>query len=118
MPAAKYDLYIEQGVPFKETLVLQDDNAQPLNLTGYSARMQIRPFVSSNVVLVDASTLNSKIEIEALDGIVKIELSESDTELLIFTSSVYDLELVNNLGETIRLIEGKVIVSLQVTRGV
>lgn len=116
MTAAIYNLEIEQGVSFKESFVLRDSDNQLMDLTGYTARMQIRPYVSSELVLIDATSENAMIVISPTLGKVEIQLTPAQTELLTFTKSVYDMELVSPSSEVIRLVQGVVLVSPQVTR--
>ena len=40
--AAVYDITIEQGATFRLSLVWKDSSNVPVNLTGYTARMQVR----------------------------------------------------------------------------
>jgi glycosyltransferase involved in cell wall biosynthesis len=43
MPAGKYTFIIEQGTTHEFTIVKKDSNGDAVDLTGYTARMQIRP---------------------------------------------------------------------------
>ena len=42
MAAAQYDILIEQGATFSRTFVWKDSSEVAVDLTGYTARMQIR----------------------------------------------------------------------------
>ena len=116
MAAATYDLNIEQGVHFTDTLILKDDQNAVIDLTGYTAAMQIRPYKSSSVVLVDGTSSNGVLVITPALGKIEIVLTEEQTSGLIYTESVYDLYLYDNTNKPTRLIEGTVRVSLRVTR--
>ena len=116
MITAQYDLSISKGADYEEFFNLKDGNNQPLNLDGYSARMQIRPYLSSDIVLIDATTENGIISINGPLGRIKINLSETQTSNLIYTESVYDLLITSPSGFTNKVLQGKVIVSLNVTR--
>lgn len=117
MAAAKYDLNIEQGTSFTDSLTLKDDQDTVIDLTGYTAAMQIRPYKTSDVVLIDGTSENGILVITPVMGKIDIVLTAAQTELLIYTKSVYDLEVTDTQGKVTRLIEGSVFVSLQVTRG-
>lgn len=120
MPAAIKNLLIEQGATFIWTLVLKNGNgaASPaLDLTGYSARMQLRLEVSTPQALVSLNSLPAGgIVITALDGRLDIEISAAATSALTFDKAVYDLELVQPNGKVLRLFKGSVALSLEVTR--
>lgn len=114
MPATKLNLPVEQGANFIKSFTLKDSKRRPINLTGYTARMQVRPSVASEQVIVELSTANGKIVITPLIGLVKLQLTAAETQVL--SSGVYDLELVDASGFVIRLLEGKFTVSPEVTR--
>lgn len=116
MAAGQYNFDIEQGVAFARIMNLKDANGDTMNLTGYSARMQIRPYVSSDEVLIEATTANSKLIITPLTGVLTLSLSAADTGLLVYTKSVYDIELINSAGIPVRLLQGEINVSREVTR--
>lgn len=113
MPAAKLNLTIEQGTTFEKSLTWRDKNKRPVPLTGYTARMQIRPSVTSAEVILELSTENGRIVL-GTGGVIKLVLTPAMTGSL--KSGVYDLELTDPLGRVIRLVEGKVTVSPEVTR--
>lgn len=116
MAATKFDLDIEQGIPYKKKfLVRNEDNSLPV-MTGWTARMQFRQYVSSPVVALDASTSNNKLVINTGDSSVEIVLSEADTTVFSSVKYVYDLELLDSSSKPIRLLQGTVSVSQEVTR--
>jgi hypothetical protein len=114
MPAANYDILIEQGATFRLQLAWKDGEGDPIDLTGYSARMQVRPRASSDQVLValvsgDGITLGD-------DGSIVVLASAERTEAVAGKRAVYDLELESADGTVTRLIQGGVNISPEVTR--
>lgn len=116
MPAAVYDLFIEQGATFVKTITWKDSAGDPVNLTGYTARMQFRSSVNSSTVLATATTENGRITLGGAAGTIDIEFDEAYTTSFQFVSAVYDLELESATGFVTRLLEGGVEVSKEVTR--
>ena len=116
MSAAVYDLYIEQGATFTQPLVWNDGAGDPVDLTGYTARMQFRSSVNSSTVLFSATTENGRIALGGSLGTVDITIDADDTAAFGFVSAVYDLELESASGFVTRLLEGGVEVSKEVTR--
>lgn len=114
--AATHDLNIDQGSDFTESFTLKDPQGAALNLTGYSAKMQIRPFKSSDALLIDGTSANGILVITPETGLLEIKLTDVQTSALIYTESVYDLYLEKPSGELLRFLEGKVFVSKSVTR--
>ncbi len=121
MPAAIKNLLIEQGATFEWTLLFPQDPKRPtgpmVDLTGYTARMHIRPALESTTVLVNLSSApGGGIAITPLAGRLDIEISDVVTSGLAFEAAVYDLELVQANGKVLRIFKGNVSLSLEVTR--
>lgn len=119
MSAGIYDFYIEQGATFQKIITWKDSNDDPIDLTGYIARMQFRSQISSDTVLMTATTENGKITLGGVLGTVSITLSATETAAFDFACAVYDLELQSSVlsGSVVtRLLEGSVNVSKEVTR--
>ena len=126
MTAAKKNLTIEQGATWRDTYTLLQPapvgtpiaDMLPIDLSGYSARMQVRPDYASTTVLIELSTDNTRITITPLTGTLALFISDADTTALAFTdaSAVYDLELIQPGGEVIRLLRGTVTLSPEVTK--
>ena len=127
MTAVIYDIEIEQGTtPIKE-FIYKDSTGIPINLTGYTARMQIRPTVASASILLELTTENGKLILGGLSGQIQMVFSEADTSVLP-RGGVYDLELVQGSADydpnavdaptVIRLLQGEVLLSKGVTRRV
>jgi hypothetical protein len=114
MPAAKYDFLIEQGATFSRQITWRDSLGEPIDLTGYAARMQIRRSITAPEPMVNLTTENGGIFLDGESGNVNILISASQTQAM-NSNGVYDLELVN--GDVVtRLIEGVVELSKGVTR--
>ncbi len=119
MPAAKLDLMIEQGATFRHTLFVKAGkgaDAPPVNLTGCKARMQIRSDIDSADVLIELTTENDRITITPLDGRIDLRISDEDTAALSFERGVHDVELEYSNGDVSRVVQGKVVLSREVTR--
>ncbi len=104
-----------QGSTFSKQITYTIDNI-PVDLGGYSARMQVRQNYYSEDALLDLSSPNSGITIEGSNGIINIYISDGDTSSLPAGNFLYDLELDSNGGTVSRLIEGSFIVTPEVTR--
>lgn len=116
MAAAYYDILIEQGATFQRTFVWKDSNEDPVDITGYTARMQIRRKKSSTTAEHEATTENGGITLGDTAGTVAITIAATDTADFSFSKGVYDLELVDPQGVVTRLVEGGVEVNQEVTR--
>jgi len=122
MAAAQYDFQLEQGVTYKKHLLYSDSLNQPIDLTGWSSRMQIRTRVTDVIPTVsitsDAATsdVNTLITMGGTAGTLDVYMSDIVTSGLNFKTAVYDLEIVAPNGDVTRLISGTITLSLEVTR--
>ena len=128
MPAGRYNFLIEQGATFQLELQYKDSNNNPINLSGYSGRLQIRQTVPSTTILLclssslkpDGTGINfsgSNGTTPPTSGSIGIFISAISSSQLTFDQAVYDLEIENSAGFVTRLIEGGVQLSKEVTRG-
>lgn len=116
------DITVYQGATFRNRFIWKTgDPAVPVDITGYTVRMQIRPSKRSDRVFanLDNDTLGGITLTDAANGQfdVRIEADVTD-EFSSFVKAVYDIELEAPDGTVTRLVEGQVTVSLQVTRPV
>lgn len=117
MVPVKYQLPVcWQGKTYEKPLIFRDRFGQEINLGGYSARMQVRASVDAANFLVNLTTENGGIVIDAPQGEVLLFISASDTAGLIPGSFKYDLELVSASGRVYCPIYGSFKVKPEVTR--
>ncbi|MER5649592.1 hypothetical protein [Streptosporangium sp. NPDC002524] len=115
MNAAIRDLVIEQGATYEDPLCISDEGG-PVDLTGYSAHMQIRPTPDSATLLHDMSTTNGGILIDGPASMVTLFIDAAVTATFTWQRGVYDLELTEPSAKIRRLFKGTVLVDPQVTR--
>ena len=110
-----YNITILQGSDKTISLVLKDDSGVVINLSGYTAAMQVRTSPKSTVLLDELTTENSRIVITPLSGKIDLVFPNLVSSEYGFVKAVYDLELYKS-GIVSRLIEGSFFVSLEVTK--
>lgn len=88
---------------------------QPVDLTGYTARMQIRPTIESGIVISSLTTENSKLEINSQLNTITILIPALETTGFTFQTAVYSLELIKN-SEVIPFCNGNISLIKEVTR--
>jgi len=122
MAAVKYNFLIKQVTTFTLELQYKDSNSVPVDLTGYSGRMQIRPSIGSPTSYL---TLSSSIQADGtgitfptpVSGTINLSISAVSSSLLTFDQGVYDLEIRSG-SIVARLIQGGVQLSKEITTGV
>lgn len=111
-----FNITINQGATFELTITWKDSAGTAINLTGYTARMQVRETYSSSSTVVSL-TNGSGITLGGAAGTIAIVISATTTAALTAPfSGVYDLEIVSPAGVVTRLIQGTATVSAEVTR--
>ena len=113
--AARHNILIEQGATFLLNLIWKDSEGDPIDLSGYTARMQVRRKVTSPDTLLSLTTENGGITLGGAAGTISVVAQAHQTDDISEKIGVYDLELVTN-GTVYRLIEGCVTISPEVTR--
>ena len=126
MAAGKYTFFIEQGATTDFELVWKDNNGNPVDLSSYSARMQIRTDYGGLLICSLSSSLDadgtglnlsgSNGTTPLASGSIGIFISAASSSAFTFGEAKYDLELEHTSTSYVtRLIEGKVKLSKEVT---
>jgi hypothetical protein len=117
MVAAVSNFIVEQNATFKQRLVWRDRMKKPINLTGYTARMQIRSAIGAGAsVIADLTTANGGIVLGGINGTIDIIISSTATAAMSFTSAFYDFLMIAPDGTGQRLLQGKITLSQGVTQ--
>ena len=131
MSAGKYSFTIEQSATTDFEIIFKDSTGTPVDLTGREAAMQIRNakngttlFASLTSSLGNTYTKSSGSSFLSLSGSsltnpltsgsIGIYIGHAVTNDFTFSEAFYDLEITND-QERIRLVEGKVKNTEQVT---
>ena len=112
--SAKYNLVCDQATTFNFQFQILNDQT-PLNLTGYTGTMTVRPFVGASTTTVVASTANGLMVFDAANGRVTVTISATTTGAIAAGRYSYDLVLTSGATVT-RYLEGKFIVTGAVTQ--
>ncbi len=111
---ATYDFEAGQGETFDRTVTWKIDDVA-VNITGYTARMQIRKTIRSTSAVVSL-TQASGLTLGGSAGTIQIVISATATAALDAGRYVYDLELVSAGGVVTRVLEGAFVLTAEVTR--
>lgn len=109
-----YNITCPQGATFDKTFSVALDGS-PKDLTGFSAAMQVRETFDSSATVVSL-TNGSGITLGGVLGTINVIVSSSATSAIPAGYYSYDLEITSGAGVRDRLLEGKFIVTPEVTR--
>lgn len=112
MSAGRYNLFIDQGSDFAVEFTI-NENGSVKNLTGFSARAQMRPTRASSTL---SATFSCSIPTPT-NGVVKMELGHAASSALSAGRYFYDLEIFTSGDATVtRVMQGEVDINQEVTR--
>ena len=105
MPAGIYNFTCEQGATFQRDVEITNFDDTIRDLSGFTARMQVRRDMEATSALVELTTENGRMQIDGGLGTVSLTISAADTAAL-SEGGIYDLEIVDSVGVVERLLQG------------
>jgi hypothetical protein len=112
MSAQIKDITIDVGAQWDWVITYVDEAGAPINLTGYTAKLQVRESYDSPNTLISI-TSSPDIVLGAGAGTITISTAVPSTITALYGR--YALEITGS-GKTYRIIEGKVTFSPEVTK--
>lgn len=88
----------------------------PVDLTGYTARMQIRIKLEDTEVVHEMTTENSGVLIDNINKTITLNIPATATALFNFGSAVYSIELISSSNEVKPFANGSLTLVKEVTR--
>lgn len=110
--AAKANIVIDQGADFATTVTVTDNDGNVVDLSGYSARGQIRKHYTSSTSV----SLSFTFATPRSSGELSLSLTNAQTANMEAGRYVYDVELISSANVVSRLVEGIATVTPEVTR--
>ena len=106
-----------QGATFEYSLTWYNDDAgtQPRNLTGYTAKLQVRPHPSGPIAISMTSAAGGGITLGGAAGTIDLALDATETDVSRTGYLMYDLEMTAPNGDVYRLLEGAFVIYPEVT---
>jgi len=89
---------------------------QPIDLTGFTARMQLRTKLDDVSFIKELTTENGGIILDNTLKTIKLYISAADTSESEFSSALYSVELISSGGEVTAFITGTLSLVKEVTR--
>lgn len=116
MLAGRYNIVCDQGSTFQRVIEIKGLDNTVLNLSGYTARMQVRREIDATATLIELTTENGRITIYPSLGTIELNLTSTETGALA-RGGYYDLEIIDtSSGDVQKVLRGEFRLEKEVTR--
>lgn len=112
---ARVNLRATRGDTYRRTFKCVDSSGTAINISGYTARLQIRDAVDGTV-LYEGTTTNGHLIVTGAAGTVDLAIPAAATAAWTFSVGVYDMEITSTDGAVTTIAEGTVTVFKDVTK--
>ena len=105
------NLYIDAGADYSIIITANQSNGDPLNLTGFTVKSQIRKSYASPTAYDFTTSLYA-----AAAGKIRLSLTATQTSAIKPGRYLYDVEITSGSGEKRRVLEGIIIITPEITQ--
>jgi len=113
--AVQKNFEVDQNATFSFIVEYKDSSGDPIDLTGASAKMQVRDTKGGTKLAVTLTSPSGGITIDPLLGKLTIKMTPTQTSKLFYPKSEYDIMLTDSMANKIKLLEGFFTLSRSVT---
>jgi hypothetical protein len=113
--AVQKNFEVDQNTTFTFIVEYKDNNGNAINLTGASAKLQVRDTKGGSKLAFTLTSPASGITIDPALGKLTIRMTPTQTSKLFYPKSSYDLMLTDSNAVKTKLIEGFLTLSRSVT---
>jgi hypothetical protein len=113
--AGQKNFEVDQNATFTFITEYKDEYDNAIDLSGASAKMQVRDTKGGNKLAVTLTSPSGGIVIDGPNGKLTIKLTPTQTNKLFYPKSSYDIMVVDSNGTKIKLLEGFMTLNRSVT---
>jgi hypothetical protein len=114
--AVSKNFEVDQNTTFKfQIQYTEDDEITPIDLTGASAKMQVRDTKGGTKLAFTLTSPSGGIVIDGPEGTLDITVTPTQTNKLFYPKSSYDIMVIDSNGNKIKMVEGFMTLSRSVT---
>jgi hypothetical protein len=113
--AGQKNFEVDQNATFSFIVEYKDNNGLPIDLTGSSAKLQVRDTKGGSKLAFSLTSPAGGITIDPTNGKLTVKMTPTQTNKLFYPKSSYDLMVSDSNGNKIKLIEGFLTLSRSVT---
>lgn len=105
------NLYIDAGADYSIIVTANQGNGDPLNLTGYTVKSQVRKSYASPTAYDFTASIFA-----ATSGKIRLSMTATQTSAIKPGRYLYDVEITSAIGEKRRVLEGIIIITPEITQ--
>ena len=114
--AVQKNFEVDQNATFNfQVQYMENDEVTPIDLTGASAKMQVRDTKGGSKLAFSLTSPSGGITIDGPNGTLDIKITPTQTNKLFYPKSAYDIMVVDTNGNKIKLLEGFMTLNRSVT---
>ena len=113
--AGQKNFEVDQNATFSFIVEYKDNNGLPIDLTGASAKLQVRDTKGGSKLAFTLTSPAGGITITPLLGKLTIKMTPTQTSKLFYPKSSYDIMITDSNTNKIKLLEGFLTLSRSVT---
>jgi hypothetical protein len=113
--AGQKNFEVDQNATFSFIVEYKDENDNAIDLTGASAKMQVRDTKGGSKLAVTLTSPSGGITIDAPSGKLTVKMTPTQTSKIFYPKSSYDVMVVDSNGNKIKLLEGFMTLNRSVT---
>jgi hypothetical protein len=104
--AARYDITITQGTTVNQVWTWLDGQQDAVDLTGYSAHMQVRAYGSGSALVADFSSAGGALQLGGTAGTITLVIAAAVTSGYVWSAGNYELDMTDPGGNVTSLLRG------------
>lgn len=105
------NLYIDAGADYSIIVTANQSNGDPLNLTNYTVKSQVRKSYASQTAYDFTASIFA-----ATSGKIRLSMTATQTSAIKPGRYLYDVEITSANGEKRRVLEGIIIITPEITQ--
>ena len=113
--AGQKNFEVDQNATFSFIVEYKDNNGLPIDLTGATAKMQVRDTKGGSKLAFTLTSPSSGITIDAALGKLTIKMTPTQTSKLFYPKSSYDVIVIDSNSNRVKLVEGFITLNRSVT---
>ena len=113
--AGQKNFEVDQNATFSFVVEYKDEDGDAIDLTGATAKMQVRDVKGGSKLAVTLTSPSGGIVINGPLGKLTVTLTPTQTNKIFYPKSAYDVMVIDSNGNKIKLLEGFMTLNRSVT---